>query len=90
MVVVKKPKAKKPRVKIPKDSLIVDYGLNRVILPYKYPLDLYNNAELTLIDEWCKETFPIDSWWIKGFGWPGYIHFLKESYVTMFLLRWGK
>lgn len=87
---MKKPKAKKPKAKIPKAALIVDYGLERVILPHKYSLGLYNNSELKLIDEWCKETFPIDSWWTTGSVWPGYIYFLKESYITMFLLRWGK
>ena len=87
---MKKPKPKKPRVKIPKDSLIVDYGNKRVILPHKYPLDLYNNTELLIISRWCNKTFPIDSWRISSSGWPGQIYFLKESYVTMFLLRWGK
>ena len=87
---MKKPKAKKPKAKIPKDALIVDYGLNRVILPYKYPLDLYSNKELDIISEWCKKTFPIDSWRISRSGWPGYIYFRKESYVTMFLLMWAK
>ena len=87
---MKKPKAKKPRVKIPNDALIVDYGLKRVILPYKSPLDLYNNQELDIIDKWCDKTFPIESWRMTRTVWPGHVHFLKESYVTMFLLRWGK
>lgn len=85
---MKKPKPKKP--KIPKDALIVDYGDKRVILPYKYPLDLYNNKELDIISEWCRKTFPIDSWRVYRSGWPGQIYFLKESYVTMFLLMWAK
>ena len=85
---MKKPKPKKP--KIPKDALIVDYGLNRVILPYKHPIDLYNNKELDIISEWCDKTFPKDSWSINRAGWPGNIYFLKESYVTMFLLMWAK
>ena len=87
---MKKPKPKKPKVKIPKDALIVDYGLYRVVLPYKYPLDLYNNQELDVIGEWAKTTFPLDSWRINRSNWPGHIYFLKESYVTMFLLRWAK
>ena len=87
---MKKPKPKKPKVKIPKGSLIVDYGDKRVILPYKHPIDLYNNKELDIITEWCKTTFPIDSWRIKRDSWPGHIYFLKESYVTLFLLMWAK
>jgi len=87
---VKKPKPKKPKAKIPKDALIVDYGSHRVILPYKHPLDLYNNKELDTISEWCKKTLPIDSWRINRGSWPGHIYFLKESYVTLFLLMWAK
>jgi len=90
---MKKPKPTKlkiPRPKIPKDALIVDYGDKRVILPYRYPLDLYNNTELDIIREWCKKTFPIDSWRMHRSGFPGHLYFLKESYVTMFLLMWAK
>jgi hypothetical protein len=87
---MKKPKAKKPKVKIPKDSLIVDYGSHRVILPHRYPIDLYTNKELDIISEWCKKTFPIDSWRISRASWPGHIYFLKESYITLFLLMWAK
>ncbi len=84
---MKKPKLK---IRLPKDSLIVDYGLKRVILPHKYPLDLYNNKELDIINEWCEKTFPADSWSMHRAGWPGHIYFLKESYITMFLLMWAK
>ena len=85
---MKKLKPKKP--KIPKDALIVDYGDKRVILPYKHPIDLYNNKELDSINDWCKKTFPIDSWRISRASWPGHVYFLKESYITMFLLTWAK
>ena len=89
-VVVKKPKSKKPKVKIPKDALIVDYGNKRVILPYKHPVDLYNNTELDTISEWCEKTFPKDEWRCSRSNWPGYMYFLKEKYLTMFLIRWAK
>lgn len=84
---MKKPK---PKIKIPKGALIVDYGNKQVILPYKHPIDLYNNKELDIISEWCKKTFPIDSWRINRASWPGYVYFLKESYITLFLLMWAK
>ena len=87
---MKKPKPKKPKAKTPKDALIVDYGLYRVVLPYKHPIDLYNNKELDIISEWCNKTFPTDSWSMHRAAWPGHIYFLKESYVTMFLLMWAK
>lgn len=73
---MKKPKPKKPTVKIPKDALIVDYGDKRVILPYKHPLDLYTNKELDTISEWCKKTLPMDSWRVYKAAWPGHIYFL--------------
>jgi hypothetical protein len=87
---VKKPKTKKPKVKVPKDALIVDYGNKRVILPYKYPIDLYNKKELHTIRTWCEDTFPVDTWRVSENYWPGHIFFLKESYVTIFLLKWAK
>ena len=88
---MKKPKPKKPKAKTPEESLIVDYGNKRVILPYKHPIDLYNNKELDIISEWCNKTFPIDSWSVPfASAWPGHIYFLKESYLTMFLLMWAK
>ena len=86
---MKKPRPKKPKVRIPKGSLIVDYGDKRVILPYKHPLDLYNNQELSTISEWCDQTFPKDSWRMNKSTFPGYLYFLKESYLTMFKLRWA-
>lgn len=88
---MKKPK---PRVgrsyKIPKDALIVNYGLKRGVLPYKHPLDVYNNKEIDVISKWCEKTFPTDSWRINRAAWPGYIYFLEERYVTMFTLKWAK
>jgi len=87
---MKKPKPKKTKARVPKGALIVDYGLYRVILPYKHPIDLYNNKELDIICEWCDRTFPKDDWRCNRSNWPGYIYFLKESYLTMFLLMWAK
>ena len=78
---MKKPKPKKP--KIPKGSLIVDYGLKRVILPYKYPLDLYNNKELLIISEWCKKTFPIDSWRVHNADNISKSEFFKDNVFAL-------
>ena len=86
---MKKPKVKKPKVKIPKGSLIVDYGNKRVILPFKLPIDNYNNKELDVIAAWCEKTFPLDSWRMNRSNWPGHLYFLKEQDLFMFRLRWG-
>ena len=90
---MKKPKTRlKHRAKEmpPKESLIIDYGLTRVILPYSHSIDLYNNAELDIICEWCAKTFPQDGWRCVRSSWPGYLYFLEESYIIVFLLRWSK
>ena len=87
---MKKPKSKKPKVKIPVEVVRVDYHNYRVKLPYRHPIDLYTNTELDIICEWCAKTLPQDDWYCARGNWPGYFYFLKESYVTMFLLMWAK
>jgi hypothetical protein len=87
---MKKPKVKKPKVKTLTDSLIGDHIHPRPILPHRYPIDLYNNKELDIICEWCSKTFPGDEWYCARAGMPGYMFFLEESYVTLFLLMWAK
>ena len=82
-------KPKKKQVKPPKDSLIIDYGRTRVIMPYRVSLIEYYEAELLLIDKWCEQTFKLDTW-RRGGLFPGYIYFIKASDATMFLLRWGR
>jgi len=90
---MKKPKTRfkqRAKEKPPKGALIVDYVSYRLFLPYKHPVDLYNNKELDIICKWCEKTFPADEWRCNRNNWPGHIYFLKESYLTMFLLVWAK
>lgn len=90
---MKKPKTRlntRAKEKPPTDSLIVDYGLRRVVLPYRYRTDMYNNKDLDLICNWCANTFPVGEWYSARNSWPGYMYFLEESYVTLFVMQWAK
>lgn len=82
---MKKPKKKsKP---IPKDSLIIDYGQYRIVMPYRVSMEKYNNRDIAIMFRWCEETFKADSF-RRTNGWPGYIYFVDESAATMLKLRW--
>jgi len=86
---MKKPKTKKPRVKIPKDSLIVDYGNKRVVMPYKFSLDMKNNKDIDEMEKWCTTMFKTDTWRTNRGTWPGHIYFVSEHDLLIFRLRWG-
>jgi len=85
---MKKPKKQKPKVITP-NSLIVDYGLKRVIMPHRVSLMLFYDHELLEIDKWCQKTFATDTWKRSGI-FPGYIHFVHAKDATMFTLKWAK
>ena len=86
---MKKPKAKKPRAKIPKDSLIVDYGVKRVVMPYKFSLDMKNNKDINEMEDWCTAMFKPYTWRTNRGTWPGHIYFVNEKDLFIFRLRWG-
>ena len=79
---------KKIKTKVPKDSLIVDYGLDRVVMPFRTSLINYYDFEIVEMTNWCDRTFTKDTWY-RGNGYPGWMYFVKESDRTMFMLRWG-
>ena len=91
---MKKPKSKKPKNKpIPKGAWIVDYGLQRVIMPYQASLINYYTREIyEEIQPWCEHTFEKDTWRVNatGNGGIGCAYFVHEQDLTMFLLRWAK
>ena len=90
---MKKPKPKRKIKPIPKDSLIVDYGLYQVIMPYQASLMHYYTREINEeIKPWCEKTFAVDTWRISlngGHG-LGCAYFEHERDLTIFLLRWSK
>ncbi len=79
-----KPKKKKP---IPISSLIVDYGLKRVIMPYRVSLENYYDAQINEMHAWCYKTCKPDTYYQAG-GWPGYMYFVRDKDATLFRLRW--
>ena len=81
-----KPQKKRP---IPISSLIVDYGKQRVIMPYRVSMGNYYSAEIIEIHEWCARTFKVDAYYQSGV-YPGYMYFVKDSDATMFRLKWSK
>lgn len=88
---------KKPKPKLSKriqntvlpGPLVVDYSHARVVMPFRVSLIEYYTTEFAEIEQWCDETFGIQGWRRSGV-FPGYIHFEKEKYVTMFLIRWPR
>lgn len=86
---MKKPKKKHKIKVIPKDSLIVDYGVNRVVMPYRVSLITYYDFEIVEMTNWCERTFTRDTWF-RGNGYPGWMYFIKESDKTMFIIKWGR
>ena len=86
---MKKSKAKKPKVKIPKDSLIVDYGIKRVVMPFKVSLDMKTNKDINEMEDWCTTMFKPYTWRTNRNFWPGYIYFENEHDLLIFRLRWG-
>lgn len=87
---MKKPKVKKPVIKTRMSPVIVKENYMQNVLPYKHPLSLVNNREIDIMCEWCTHIFPADEWRCNRNGWPGHFFFLKESYLTLFLLKWAK
>jgi hypothetical protein len=70
-------------------TLIVDYGTNRVEMPYRVSLENFYTKELLDMEHWCTATFKPYTWH-KAFTFPGYMYFVKQSDATMFQLRWIK
>jgi hypothetical protein len=88
-VVMKKPKKKKSKIKvIPKDALVVEYGVDRVVMPHRASLIKYYDFEILEMEKWCERTFTRDTWY-RGNGYPGWMYFVRESDRTMFVLMWG-
>jgi hypothetical protein len=76
-----------------KDSLIVDHGVKRVIMPYKASLMHYYTREINEeIKPWCEKTFEVDTWRISVNGGHGLgcVYFEHERDLTIFLLRWAQ
>ena len=89
---MKKPKSKlsnRVRNTVLPGPLVVDYGLDRVVMPFRVSLENYYTTEFAEIELWCDDTFGNQGWRRSGV-WPGYIHFEKEKYITMFLIRWPR
>lgn len=86
---MKKSKTKKTRVKLPKDSLIVDYGVTRVVMPYRVSLDMKANKDINEMEDWCTTMFKPYSWRTNRRVWPGYIYFVSQHDLFIFRLRWG-
>ena len=92
-IAMKKPKSKRKNKPMPADSLIVDYGLKRVIMPYKASLMHYYTREINEeIKPWCEKTFAVDTWRINvgGDNGLGCAYFEHERDLTVFLLRWAQ
>jgi hypothetical protein len=88
---MKKPTRKDPTVKVNLQSKqAVVQRCKSLLLPFRYSLDLYSKAEIVIMTEWCLATFPTGHWGCSTVGWPGYMYFLKESHLTLFLLKWAK
>lgn len=86
---MKRPKKRHKIKKIPKDSLIVDYGINRVVMPHRVSLIEYYDAEILAMSAWCEKTFAKDTWY-RGNGYPGWMYFVKASDKTMFVIKWSR
>lgn len=86
---MKKPKKKNKRKVIPKTALIVDYGDDRIVLPYRACLIEYYDFEIVEMTIWCDKTFTKDTWY-RGGGYPGWMYFVNERDMTMFILRWAR
>ena len=86
---MKKPKKNRKIKVIPKDSLVVDYGVNRIVMPHRVSLIDYYDAEILAMGKWCERTFKKDTWY-RGNGYPDWMYFVKESDATMFIIRWGR
>jgi hypothetical protein len=70
---------------IPVDSVIIDYGTTRVILPYRvYVKTMVNNKEM---DDWCAENVAEYKWLNRSWT-DGYMYFVKSIDATMFKLKW--
>ena len=86
-------KPKRKNKDIPTDSLIVDHGSSRVIMPYKASLMHYYTREIFQeIQPWCEHAFEKDTWRVSpsGDGGLGCVYFVHERDLTMFLLRWAR
>lgn len=87
---MKKPKNKKKIVKPAKTSLIVDYGLSRIIMPYRVELYKYYTVDFAKIRAWCEKTFKQDTWKFADKTGMGWVYFIHEKDATMFRLMWSK
>lgn len=63
---------------------------NRVNMPYSSSLDVFYQAELNMIIEWCQMTLDNTTWYINPAAYPSRVYFLHERDLTMYLLKWGK
>jgi len=87
---VKKPKPKK---KVRNTSILEPLAVagyrGQTAMPFRVSLVEYYTTEFAEIEQWCDDTFGNQGWRRTGV-FPGYIHFEKEKYVTMFLIRWPR
>lgn len=66
--------------------------IGNIVMPYKSTLMSYSSKDISkYIDPWCQETYIPDTWYIsiRGDGGLGYVAFVNESDLTLFLLRWA-
>jgi len=62
-------------------TLIVDYGIKRVKMPYK----IAQGDNWLEADHWCTRTFKFGEHLRSN----GYFYFAKEKHLMLFLLKWG-
>ena len=62
-------------------TLIVDYGIKRVKMPYK----IVQGNQWLEADRWCTKTFKFGEHQRAD----GYFYFKKQKHLMLFLLKWG-
>ena len=65
--------------------------ISNIVMPYKSTLMSYSSKDIReYIYPWCLETYKSDTWHISilGDGGMGYVAFVNESDLTLFLLKW--